>query len=242
MSLLLAAALFAAPLRFHLPPLPRREAYGNVRIDRTTSTGEVKPVTFSHWSHRMRYTCRVCHLELDFSFQRNGTEITEEANRQGHYCGACHDGKTAFGHTAGNCDKCHSGEAATAGVAKLESLPWSVYGNGVNWTRALASEAIKPVGSLSGDFQPIQLDRTLTIEADWNFVPPAIFPHAEHERWLDCANCHPSIFNVKKKSTQQFSMQHVLAGEFCGTCHRRVAFPLHDCLRCHPTMKNPPQL
>lgn len=240
--MLLAAIALAIPMRFHLPPQPRREVYGNVMIDRATAGGAVKPVMFTHWTHRTRYTCRVCHLELDFSFQRNGTEITEEANRHGQYCGACHDGKVAFGHTPDNCDRCHSGDVAAADVGKLDALPWSVFGNGVNWTRALATGAIKPVGSLTGDSATIQLDRTLTIEADWNFVPPAIFPHAEHERWLDCANCHPSIFNVKKKSTQQFSMQHVLAGEFCGTCHRRVAFPLHDCRRCHPTMKNEPEL
>jgi len=242
MHLVLAAILLVGPVRFHLPPLPAREAYGNVLIDRTTASGPVKAVTFSHWSHRTRYTCRVCHLELDFSFERNGTEITEEANRKGRYCGACHDGKTAFGHTAEHCDKCHAGDVVTADYKKVDALPWSLYGDGVNWTRALAAGAIKPLASLSGDVGGIQLDRTLTIEADWNFVPAAIFPHAEHERWLDCANCHPSIFNVKKKSTRQFSMRNILAGEFCGTCHRRVAFPLNDCRRCHPTMKNEPQL
>ena len=239
--MLLAVLLLMAPLRFHLPPLPPREAYGNVLIDRTTANGPVKPVTFSHWSHRMRYTCRVCHLELDFSFQRNATEITEETCRKGQFCGACHNGKIAFGHTEGNCEKCHAGNVVNADFKKLGELPWSAYGDGVNWSRALSMQLIKPVSSLTGDFQPIQLDRTLTLEADWNFVPPAIFPHAEHERWLDCANCHPSIFNVKKKATH-ISMQNILAGEFCGVCHRRVAFPLNDCRRCHPTMKNEPQL
>ena len=34
------------------------------------------------------------------------TLITEDANKKGKYCGACHDGKTAFGHTGDNCDKC----------------------------------------------------------------------------------------------------------------------------------------
>ncbi|HVR37486.1 MAG TPA: c(7)-type cytochrome triheme domain-containing protein [Thermoanaerobaculia bacterium] len=65
-------------------------------------------------------------------------------------------------------------------------------------------------------------------------------PHAEHVRWLDCANCHPAIFNIRKKTTKHFSMRFNLAGEFCGACHLRVAFPLDDCMRCHPAMENQP--
>ncbi len=28
-------------------------------------------------------------------------------------------------------------------------------------------------------------------------------------------------------------MKKIAAGEYCGRCHNRVAFPLFDCLRCH---------
>lgn len=243
--LLLPALLIATAVggdqRFKLPPQPQRELYGNLLIWRTTANAPVKPVMFSHWSHRLRYTCRVCHLELDFSFKRNTTEITEEANRQGQYCGACHDGKTAFAHTDGNCGKCHTGNVATsADFKRLGDLPWARYGNGVDWSAAIAGGAIDPAASLTKDFRPIPLDTTLSIEAEWNFVPPAVFPHREHVRWLDCANCHPAIFNVKKKSTQRVSMRNILAGEFCGACHLHVAFPLDDCRRCHPDMDRPP--
>jgi len=235
---LLVASAVSADQRFKLPPPSPPELYGNMLIWRTTANASVKPVMFSHWSHRLRYTCRVCHLELDFAFKRNTTEITEAANRAGSYCGACHNGKIAFAHTPENCDKCHTGNAATsADSRKLDDLPRAQYGNGVNWSAAIAAGTIKPVASLTPGFKPIALDTTLDLEAEWNFVPPAVFPHKEHVRWLDCANCHPAIFNIRKKSTQHFSMRYILAGEFCGTCHLRVAFPLDDCRRCHPDMK-----
>jgi hypothetical protein len=35
-------------------------------------------------------------------------------------------------------------------------------------------------------------------------------------------------------------MKMNLAGEFCGVCHMTVAFPMNDCKRCHPAMKEWP--
>lgn len=241
-ALIAAAALSAAAQEFRLPRQPLPAKFGNVTISRGTAGGPMKPVVFAHWSHRMRYTCRVCHLELDFAMRRNATEITEEAIRKGEYCGACHDGKTAFA-SEGNCARCHSapdGDDSSAFTDKTIDLPMSRFGNRVDWSRALAQKQIAPVPSLTPGFEPLLLDTTLSLEAEWNFVPPAIFPHREHVLWLDCANCHPSIFNVKKKTTRHFSMRLNLALEFCGVCHVRVAFPLNDCKRCHPTMKQVP--
>lgn len=245
-ALALAAAARAAPGPqpqqpwFKLPPHPEARLFGNLLINRTTASGGVKPAVFSHWSHRLRYTCRVCHLELDFAMKRNGTEITEVANRKGLFCGACHDGRTAFGHTEANCVRCHSGDKATGseGFSRLETLPRSRFGNGVDWSAAIASGAIAPATSLQKDFEAMTLDTTLSLEAEWAMVPPAVFPHSEHIRWLDCANCHPAPFNIKKKSTRHFSMRANLAGEFCGACHLNVAFPMDDCKRCHPKVKD----
>ena len=245
-ALVVAAALGlqASAQEFKLPPHPPAAQFGNVLISRTTAAGPVKPVAFSHWRHRLRYTCRVCHLELDFAMRRNATEITEAGIRKGLHCGACHDGKTAFAAAEeSNCARCHTGTTETDladFLHRLAELPSSEFGNGVDWSRALTLGKIAPVSSLTDDFDPLTLDTTLSLEAGWNFVAPATFPHAEHVRWLDCANCHPSIFNVKKNTTERFSMRRTLAREFCGACHVRVAFPLDDCRRCHPTMKNAP--
>jgi Class III cytochrome C family. len=218
---------------FRLPHEPPPERFGVVLIDRATNGTDTKAVSFSHATHRVRYTCRVCHLELDFAFKRNTTEITEAANRNKQFCGACHD-------TSKDCEKCHVGEPKAESLTRFGDLPRAARGNRVDWSAALASGMIKPAASLTKDFEPLTLDKTLSLEAEWTFVPPATFPHAEHVRWLDCANCHPDIFNVKKKTTPHFSMRFALAGQFCGVCHLNVAFPLHDCKRCHPTMENAP--
>jgi len=93
------------------PPAPPADEYGNILINRTSEKNNVKPATFSHWIHRQKHTCRVCHFELEFNMKVNTTEITEAANKSGKYCGAgsCHDGKAAFGHDEPNCEKCHNG-------------------------------------------------------------------------------------------------------------------------------------
>jgi c(7)-type cytochrome triheme protein len=222
------------------PPTLPPEQYGNVLIDRASAKAGVKPVAFAHWSHRMRHTCRVCHLELEFEMKANATAITEQANVEGKFCGAagCHDGKAAFGHDRQHCDACHSGElgAASRDFRWLKYSPASGYGNRVDWTRALQMRLINPKDAIATRRGSMSFDRTLDLKADWSGIPPATFPHKAHVAWLDCANCHPDLFNIEKKTTRHFSMTLNLEGQFCGVCHRTVAFPMQDCKRCHPTM------
>lgn len=225
---------------FNLPPQPPPDEYGNVLIDRLSAQNKMRPVSFSHWSHRKRFTCRVCHTELEFAMKRNTSGITENASRNGKFCGACHDGQTAFRHT-GNCDKCHSG-TTPYGKAKFDaffSMPVSTtqFGNGIDWVAMLEGKYIKPATYLRKPPQAMTFDKQLSLEAEWSIIAPAIFPHREHMRWLDCSSCHPEPFNIKKKTTKHFSMASMLQGEFCGACHLNVAFPLDDCKRCHPDMK-----
>lgn len=245
--LLLTVMFMAAPVasqagRFwQLPQSLPPENYGDLLIDRRSTLSQVKPVYFSHWSHRTRYTCRVCHWELDFAFKSGQTEITEADNRNGLYCGACHDGKIAFGHVEGSCDKCHTGSlaAATDKFAGLRrDLQKDDFGNRINWAGAIKSERIAPVSSIFRPGEsPLDFRKKLVLKAEWPYVPPAVFPHDAHVRWLDCANCHPDVFNIKKKGTEHFLMNYILEGRFCGICHLTVAFPMDDCHRCHPGIK-----
>src|SRR4030067_3520087 len=118
-----------------LPPLPPPKLYGNILINRGVSGSDVKSATFSHWSHRIKYTCTVCHLELGFNMMLNTTVITEAENKEGKYCGACHDGRTAFGHTEEHCNKCHNGNKSYGGekFKELKSLTAAPYGNRIDW-------------------------------------------------------------------------------------------------------------
>ena len=232
--------LMAAGKYWNFPPLPPPYMYGNILMNRVSEKNNVKPVYFSHWSHRVKFSCRVCHFELDFAFDVNKTEITEEDNRNGLFCGTCHNGKEVFGHTEENCDRCHTGTTAL-GWEKFrelsEKLPKGFFGNEVDWGKALKEKKITPLYSIfKKEEKPMEFDKLLWLEATWNYVPPAYFPHEAHAQWLDCANCHPDIFNIEKKTTESFAMQYILEKKFCGVCHLNVAFPLDDCKGCHPAM------
>jgi c(7)-type cytochrome triheme protein len=238
LALLCACIAVPAAAQWDIPAsLPPAE-YGTIVIDRTAKQNGAEPVIFSHAVHRIKHTCRVCHFELEFDFKTGTTEITEAANRAGRYCGSpgCHDGKTVFGHEQPNCGRCHAGtrSADKKTAAVLAPLPKNRYGNRVNWVRALERKLITPATHLTLPQAELSYDKRLILEADWNIIPPAVFPHRAHVAWLDCNNCHQEIFNIKKKTTKHFSMIRILNGEFCGVCHLTVAFPLDDCRRCHP--------
>lgn len=227
-----------------LPPVAPPAEYGNILINRTSEKNGVKPVTFSHWIHRQEATCRVCHFELEFNMKVNTTEITEKTNKAGLHCGAasCHDGKTAFGHEKPHCEKCHNGDISYGKEKFAEvaaRLPKSEYGNKIDWARARNKRLIIPAHFLTvKPSKDVKFTSTLKLDAEWINIPPAIFPHKSHIKWLDCNNCHPDIFNIKKKTTKHFEMQRLLKGEFCGVCHLNVAFPLQDCASCHPGMRS----
>ncbi len=90
---------------------PMHHEYANVVINKFSEKNKIAPVLFNHWLHRAKYTCRLCHVDLEFAMKPNGTGITEGYNKEGLYCGACHNGNEAFGpeeKSVKNCDRCHS--------------------------------------------------------------------------------------------------------------------------------------
>jgi len=236
----LSARSAAAGSYYDLPALPPAHEFGTSLLDRVATANGVKPVVFPHWLHRMKYTCKVCHSELEFEMQVGATEITEAGNREGRYCGACHDGTTAFGPD-NHCERCHSGEKGF--LEKFETIfskrpfPSTSYGNGIDWVQALERGLISPARFLRAESTDMPFDQELLLEAEIGHIPPAVFPHQAHNEWMSCDICHPTIFNIKKKGTKHFRMAAILDGEFCGACHLNVAFPMDDCARCHPGMR-----
>ena len=230
-----------------IPPNGPPEHYGNVVLRKKSKKAGMSPVVFPHWAHRARYTCRVCHFELQFSMRRDDTGITRAACLAGQYCGACHDGRTAFSvrdEQPRQCDRCHlkKMEGLDGRFAALaEKLPSSEFGNGIDWATALNSGSIKPANGLSRDSSPMPLPDNLKIPLKLGTTSPnsdVTFSHEEHYAELDCSNCHPDIFNIKKKGTEAFSMDKNIFGRYCGTCHMRVAFPMNDCHQCHPKINS----
>lgn len=101
-----------------------------------------------------------------------------------------------------------------------------------DWVKAFEQGKINPHESLDLDKKPVPpLKFDVEIPATGS-MPNVIFPHEPHTYWLDCTNCHPGIF-MMKKGGNPISMVKIVNGEFCGRCHGRVAFPIANCTRCH---------
>ena len=112
---------------------------------------------------------------------------------------------------------------------------------GVNWVATFEQGLIQPRETLSGAEGMLVMDMDILF-TNTGSMPWVRFPHLAHTQWLDCGNCHPKIF-IPRRGANKVSMDGILAGEFCGRCHDKVAFSLWICERCHsvPHEKSPKQ-
>ena len=88
-----------------------RAEYGDIVINNYADAAGMRPVIFPHWFHRIRFACKVCHADLGFKFKAGGNEINMAKIMDGQFCGACHNGKIAWG--VENCNTCHSAKPGT---------------------------------------------------------------------------------------------------------------------------------
>ncbi|MFH1215151.1 MAG: c(7)-type cytochrome triheme domain-containing protein [Pseudomonadota bacterium] len=225
------------------PAATKSYEYGNVVINSSGNVNAV-PVIFRHWTHRGLYTCRLCHVDLEFSQVANGTGIMEEDNRNGMYCGACHNGKEAFGLES--CTKCHPKDSGYADELEQQAkrnfqqfkknMPPATYGNKIDWMKAEEDGIIKPKDFLPG----ISLKKEAVMansrdeprSPNLPGLPDIIFSHSKHVVWSGCGMCHPDTFALETDKTKM-SMKEITQGKFCGRCHGTIAFALNDCSRCH---------
>lgn len=227
----------------------RPHEYGNVVMNNFSERNNMAPVVFNHWLHRAEYTCRVCHVDLGFGMEAGSTGVTEDDNSFGLFCGACHDGKEAFGpkekdsmgNESRNCYKCHSYgkqvEFEKNFYEYVKGYPRARYGNKVDWLKAEELGLVKLKDFIEGhSLKTKTLTQTKDIDIKSKEVGLAdiIFSHKKHTIWNGCELCHPEIFGVKKGSTV-YNMQDIFEGKFCGACHGSVAFPNTDCHLCHTT-------
>ena len=81
--------------------------YGDVTFKRRVSgMDDLPPAVFPHWVHRMQYKCQACHDEL-FKMKAGANPVNMDELQAGKWCGACHDGKTAFISNLDTCVRCH---------------------------------------------------------------------------------------------------------------------------------------
>lgn len=131
------------------------------------------------------------------------------------------------------------GAAEKAGMAphpmalELANLPKDKYGL-IDWAAIVKEGKIKPWESLDPNAPvapPFPMD--VVIKTKSASMEDVVFPHYIHTYWLNCTNCHPAIFNMKAGGNPDMTMAKIAAGQYCGRCHDKVAFPLTDCQRCH---------
>jgi c(7)-type cytochrome triheme protein len=246
--LLLLLALPALGMKLPIPHL-----YGRVVMNNSSSKAKVLPVGFDHWRHRSQFTCRLCHVDIGFAMAAGETRVSASSNKSGYHCGACHNGKTRIhgqvvfascsGATtldeAGTCRRCH----ARADPARLEKeyaalatgLPRDKFG-GIDWEKAEAEGRIRPLDFLEGVSiarAALKNQREITIRSRGSWMADVLFSHPKHAVWNGCEVCHPDIFPNTGDGAAHYSMMNITAGEACGACHDKVAFPLADCGKCH---------
>lgn len=84
-----------------------RAEYGDVVINKRATLAGMRPVIFPHWFHRIRFRCRVCHIEAGFEMRAGANDIYMLDIMEGRFCGKCHNNRIAWGPQ--NCLLCHSG-------------------------------------------------------------------------------------------------------------------------------------
>lgn len=79
-----------------------------VRKDKSSALKSIPPAVFPHLPHRILFRCYVCHDAI-FKMKRGADLVTMKDINKRKYCGACHNGVTAFPPGFSECDRCHSG-------------------------------------------------------------------------------------------------------------------------------------
>lgn len=131
-----------------------------------------------------------------------------------------------------------AGKAAHPPALELSGFPKDQY-DLVDWASTMLQGKIKPRDAIDPsipDVPPFDLDVVITTKS--KFQPDVLFSHKVHTLWLSCDNCHEKIFKKKAGGNPDMHMTKIAAGQYCGRCHDRVAFPLTDCLRCHVLPKD----
>jgi len=91
------------------PVVAQGKVLGDVLfVRKTKGDEEFPPAVFSHWKHRVKFKCFVCHSkEVGFDMKADSNPVTMAAINDGKYCGACHTGTIAFGVSFETCARCH---------------------------------------------------------------------------------------------------------------------------------------
>lgn len=223
--------------------------------DVTFSIKDAGKVVFSHNSHRSLFKCDDCHNPV-FTTGVAARRFTMADMAKGSSCGACHDGKTAFGVTR-ECSKCHpvkdilfTDDARFSHMKHLDmhtctdchTRYFSADTKNRRHTMAEMEKGQSCGGchdgknafSAAGDCNKCH-NSTVTVTYNVKETGPVRFSHSAHSSLFGCSDCHNKIF-IPGKGSRRFTMAEMEKGQSCGTCHDgKTAFGVKDsCTRCHP--------
>ena len=167
-------------------------------------------VIFRHTTHAALAgnNCLECHPQL-FKILHSERKTSHDEMGAGKACGACHDGKKAFGVTdTDSCQNCHTGVPAPA----------------------------KP-GEGASSAAPRAGPKDVRLAQSEGSPGTVTFRHSSHGgATAKCARCHPALFPMQA-SGKPLDYAAMLQGATCGTCHNgKEAFGVDDserCERCH---------
>lgn len=227
----------------------------------TFATETAGTVAFSHPVHlkSLGNNCTLCHNTL-FKIGDKAAPVTMKAMEQGASCGACHNGKRAFGLPA--CTRCHVTKEVPIDIPNFGAVVFShafhlglgAYGcadchnavfraatNNPNVSMK-AMEQGKSCGachdgstafSVKGDCTRCHVVRDIT------FAASATFSHTLHlAAGYGCGECHGRLFTAGPDS-RRYTMQEMETQKSCGGCHNgNTAFSVKgDCDRCHSNVR-----
>jgi c(7)-type cytochrome triheme protein len=229
----------------------------NVR-DVTLVTRNAGTVLFSHTVHLgnqgMARNCRACHDAIfDLKKKRHYSMAEME---KGKSCGACHDGRKAFG--LDSCLTCHRVKEITyavketgpthfshkvhAGIARCEACHPKLYSPNQKNRRVLmaAMEKGRSCGACHNSKQSFSVKEcakchpTKAILFEEKSTGNVVFSHISHTALYTCGDCHASLFKTARGKVR-VSMQEMEGGRSCGRCHDgKTAFSVKDtCEACH---------
>lgn len=221
---------------------------------------ETGKTLFSHAIHSGMYKCVDCHSSI-FVAGKSSQRYTMAQMEKGSSCGACHDGKTAFG-VKDACTKCHV-------VKKIHFKPGSaVFPHDVHVAAYNCKDCHPGLfipGAGNKRFTMIDMEKgeacgschdsktAFSVKGDCEKCHPGTprairyelaattgnveFSHAPHlGRGYSCNSCHYQIV-PSGLPNKRWLMKDMDQGLFCGACHgASMAFSVKSpasCERCH---------
>ncbi len=224
--------------------------------DVTFKTKDAGKVIFSHKSHLkqtgLKGNCRACHKAVyDL---RKKVVFTMADMEKGKSCGACHDGKKAFG--IGECARCHRVGTVAIKVRQTGPVQFShanhtaiydcrrchpaLFAAGPNKRTTMAQmEKGKSCGACHNKKEAFGIGECAKchpvkeIEFTVKDAGNVKFSHDAHTAMYPCGECHDKLY-LPSAGNKRVSMADMEKGKSCGACHNGTAFTVKEnCDKCH---------